>query len=141
MNVVVDASVVVAALVDGGPAGTWAEDLLKSEPLAAPHLMPFEVASIVRRAALAGDVSDDVAAMAHVDLTELSVELFSYGPFAPRVWELHRNLTTYDAWYVAVAEALGAQLATLDGRLRRSSGPRCAFLSPPAGTARRPRAR
>ena len=135
MTVVVDASVVAAALVDGGPAGTWAEDLLRSEPLAAPHLMPVEVANILRRAALAGDLSADVAALAHADLTELSVGLFPYEPCAPRVWDLRRNLTAYDAWYVALAEALEASLATLDGRLRRASGPRCAFLSPGSGSA------
>lgn len=139
MTVVVDASVVVAALVDGGSVGTWAEDVLRSEPLAAPHLMPVEAANIVRRAAIAGDFSTDVAALAHMDLTSLPVELFPYGPFAPRVWELHRNLTAYDAWYVSLAEALGARLATLDGRLRRSSGPRCTFLVPVTRTARRSR--
>ena len=140
MTVVVDASVVVAALVDTGPAGTWAEDILQSEPLAAPHLMPVEAANIVRRAALAGDISADVAALAHMDLTALPVEFFPYEPFAPRVWELHRNLTAYDAWYVSLAEALGARLATLDGKLRRSSGPRCTFLAPATRTTRRPRA-
>ena len=39
MTLVVDASVVVAALVDAGPVGTWAESTLASRPLAAPHLM------------------------------------------------------------------------------------------------------
>jgi len=139
MTVVVDASVVVAALVDAGPAGTWAEVLLQSEPLAAPHLMPVEAANIVRRAAIAGDISTDVAALAHMDLTTLPVELFPYEPFAPRVWELHRNLTAYDAWYVSLAEALGARLATLDGKLRRSPGPRCRFLAPATRTSRRPK--
>ena len=137
MTVVVDASVVVAALVDTGPAGTWAEGLLQSEPVAAPHLMPVEAANIVRRAAIAGDISADVAALAHMDLTQLPVELFPYEPFAPRVWELHRNLSAYDAWYVSLAEALGVKLATLDGRLRRSSGPRCAFLAPTTRTSQR----
>jgi predicted nucleic acid-binding protein len=139
MTVVVDASVVVAALVDTGPAGTWAEDVLQSEPLAAPHLMPVEAANILRRAALAGDISTDVAALAHMDLTALPVELFSYEPFALRVWELHRNLTAYDAWHVSLAEALQVSLATLDARLRRSSGPRCTFLAPATRTTRRPR--
>jgi predicted nucleic acid-binding protein len=37
----------------------------------------------------------------------------------------------YDAWYVALAESLEAELATLDTRLARASGPRCGFrLSP-----------
>ena len=36
----------------------------------------------------------------------------------------------YDGWYVAVAEALGMPLATLDTRLSRSTGPTCEFLTP-----------
>ena len=132
MTVVVDASVVVAALLDDGPVGVWAEEVLQSEPLATPHLMPVEAANVMRRAALGGDVSADVAALAHMDLTALPVELYPYEPFASRVWELHRNLTAYDAWYVSLAESLGAALATLDAKLRRSSGPRCTFLMPPA---------
>lgn len=47
---VVDASLVVAALVDGGPTGTWAEDLLAAGDLAAPHLMFVEAATILRHA-------------------------------------------------------------------------------------------
>jgi predicted nucleic acid-binding protein len=137
MTVVVDASVVVAALVDTGPEGTWAEDVLQSESLAAPHLMPAEAANIVRRATLAGNISADVAALAHMDLIALAVEYFPYEPFAPRVWELHQNLTANDAWYVALAEALGVSMATLDGRLRRSPGPRCTFLAPATRTTRR----
>jgi predicted nucleic acid-binding protein len=60
LSAVVDASVIVAALVDDGPAGRWAETLVAGQPLAAPHLMPVEAANILRRAALAGDVSDDI---------------------------------------------------------------------------------
>ncbi len=33
MTLVVDSGFVVAALVDGGPAGTWADELLGSEDL------------------------------------------------------------------------------------------------------------
>jgi predicted nucleic acid-binding protein len=127
---VVDASVVVAGLVDTGPDGTWAESQLAADPLLAPHLMPVEAANVLRRAALAGDISADAAAMAHSDLLDLPVELFAYEPVAGRVWELRGNLTTYDAWYVALAEWLELPLATLDVRLSRASGPRCAFITP-----------
>lgn len=133
MTLVVDASLVVAALVDNGTAGRWADSLLASEPIAAPHLMPVEVAKILRRAAQAGDVSQDVATIAHDDLVALPVELFDYSPFAERGWQLRHNLTSYDAWYVALAEALGAAVATLDERLARASGPRCAFRCLPDG--------
>jgi predicted nucleic acid-binding protein len=39
-------------------------------------------------------------------------------------------MTSYDAWYVAVAEALRLPLATLDGRLSRARGVACKFLTP-----------
>ena len=128
---VVDASVVVAALVDTRAAGRWAEERLLSGPLFAPHLLPVEVANILRKASRAGHISEDHAALAHRDLTRLQIELAPYEPFAERVWELRQTITAYDAWYVAVAEALAAPLATLDLRLTRSSGPQCSFQSPP----------
>lgn len=55
------------------------------------------------------------------------MELFPYAPFASRVWELREDVTCYDAWYVAIAEALSAPLATLDARLANAPGPRCRF--------------
>ena len=133
MSLVVDATVVVAALIDGGPDGAWAESVLLSGALTAPALMPVEAANILRRAALAGTVSADAATLAHRDLLDLRVDLFPYEPVASRVWDLRGNLTAYDAWYVALAEILDAPLATLDGRLARAPGPTCRFLLPPPG--------
>ena len=88
MTVVVDASVVVAGLASGGPAGGWAESVLAGEPLAAPHVLPVEAASILRRAEHAGEISADVASLAYADLGRLRVEYFPYAPFAERIWEL-----------------------------------------------------
>lgn len=130
---VVDASLVVAALVDGGANGTWAEEMLGGDQLAAPHLMPVEVANVLRRAVQKGDLSADSAALAHADLVALRISLFPYAPFAARVWELRGSLTSYDAWYVALAETLRARLGTLDLRLGRAHGPRCRFETPRAG--------
>jgi predicted nucleic acid-binding protein len=88
MTVVVDASVVVAGLASADATGKWAESVLAGEPLAAPHLMPVEVASILHRAELAGEISTDTASLAHADLRRLRVEYFPYDPFAERIWEL-----------------------------------------------------
>lgn len=129
MTVVIDASAVVAALVDSGPDGRWAETLLTSE-LAAPHLLPVEVANVLRRAVGAGDISEDIASLAHADLLDLRVELVPYDIVAGRAWELRHNLSAYDAWYVAVAELLDVPLATLDQRLVGSPGPTCQFRTP-----------
>lgn len=92
--------------------------------------MPVEAANILRRAALSSDISDSIASLAHVDLLDLPVELFAYELVAERAWELRGSVTSYDAWYVALAEALDAPLATLDRRLSRASGPRCSFTLP-----------
>lgn len=132
MTLVVDTSVIVAWLVDGGSDGTWAEQLVGGTALAAPHLMPAEATNILRRAAQAGDISHDVATLALHDLLDLRVEYFPFAPFATRVWELRSNVASYDAWYVSLAESLYSPLATLDRRLGRAPGPRCEFLMPGA---------
>jgi predicted nucleic acid-binding protein len=217
MTVVVDASVVVAGLASADATGKWAESVLAGEPLAAPHLMPVEVASILHRAELAGEISADAASLAHADLRRLRVEYFPYDPFAERIWELrspglaappgspeheqqvellveesdrlanearralaqgredlalaalqqkaglqgqlndlqgqriidfglrpkeagersgHPGPTSYEAWYVALAEFLGAKLATLDTRLALVPGLRCGFCLPPPPPAK-----
>jgi hypothetical protein len=45
---------------------------------------------------------------AYRDLMRLDLELFPFGAFAERAWALRDNLPSYDAWYVALAEALAA---------------------------------
>jgi len=130
MTLVVDASVVVAALVDGGSDGTWAEDILANGPLAAPHLVLVETANILRRLELAGSVPAPAARLAHDDLLALRVALYPYEALAARAWALRAKLTIYDASYVALAEALSVPLATLDRKLSRATGPRCRFLTP-----------
>lgn len=92
--------------------------------------MPAEVANILRRAVIVGDMSADSASLAHGELLDMRVELFAYEPLAWRVWELRDNLTTYDAWYVALAESLDVSLVTLDLRMAGASGPRCRFRVP-----------
>jgi len=130
MTLVVDATVVVSALIDSGPEGTWASEQMARGPLAAPHHMPAEVANVLRRAALRGEISDGIASLALQDLLDVRFELFPFAPFARRAWALRDNVTPYDACYVALAESLDAPLATLDDRLRRAPGCRCAFRCP-----------
>ena len=127
---VVDASVLVAAVADSGPDGRWAEQLVRAEALAAPHLALAEAGNVLRRAALAGTLSQREATLAHRDLLDLDLELFPYAPFADRIWALRGTLTVYDACYVALAEALSAPLATLDRKLAQAPGPRCRFELP-----------
>lgn len=131
MKVVVpDASAVVALLVDGGEDGEWAAARLSGADLIAVHLMAFEVADILRRQELAGAISADQAAQAHVDLLDLPVQYFPYYTVALRSWQLRSNLSMYDAGYVALAELASAPLVTLDRRIDRSPGVRCTVVTP-----------
>lgn len=129
--VVVDASLMVAALVDSGSEGEWAEEVVARYALAAPELVLVETSNILRRLELAGALSTLEATSAQRDLLRLDLELFPFSPFADRVWALRENLTSYDAWYVALAEALHCPLMTLDRRLGRASGPSCEIVAGP----------
>lgn len=130
-NRVVDASALVAALIDTGPDGEWADSVLVGATLCAPHLVISETANILRRAELSGDIDSTAAAQAHDALLALPLQLFDYEPMADRIWALRHNLTIYDAQYVALAEALECELATLDRKLASASGPQCRFITPP----------
>ena len=131
MSIVVDSSVLVAALADSGPNGVWAEEVLSHGSLHAPELARVEATNILRRLELAKQLTTAEANAAHEDLMQLDLELFSFEPFAERIWELRYSVTSYDAWYVAMAEALRLPLVTLDGRLSRAKGVACKFLMPP----------
>jgi predicted nucleic acid-binding protein len=130
--IVVDASAVVAALTDRGEIGRWAEPLVFGDAVAAPHLLPVEVASGLRRLVAHERLTGDAAALAHQDLLDLPVNLLPYDAVAERVWELRHNVTPYDAWYVAIAELFDAPLATVDDRLAAAPGIRCEVLTPGA---------
>jgi predicted nucleic acid-binding protein len=129
--IVGDASLVTSGLANLGEAGPWAADILRSHELIAPHILPLEVANALRRAVQSGRTPPAIGTAAHDELVELPAALVPYAPYASRVWQLRANLTPYDAWYVAIAEAFDVPLATLDRRLTRATGPRCRFLVPP----------
>ncbi|MEA2222286.1 MAG: hypothetical protein QOH83_662 [Solirubrobacteraceae bacterium] len=129
-RVICDASALVALLLDGGPDGRWVTDALGGADLAAPSLVGFEAANIIRRHELAGLVSADQAAQAHADLLALAIEHWPYELLAARAWELRQNLSIYDAGYVALAELTDATLVTLDRRISGAPGLRCTVATP-----------
>ena len=134
MTLVLDASVLVAALVDNSPHGLWAESVIESHYLIAPDLLLIEAMNGLRRLERSGRISRLEANVAQRDATRLAVELVPISPFAARIWELRHNLTSHDAAYVAIAEALGAPVGTLDARLvsvkDANGGVKCDFVTP-----------
>lgn len=131
-TLVVDASVLVAALTDSGSTGEWALESIATHMLHAPELGLIEATNILRRFESAKLLSTLDACQARDQLHDLPVTWMPYEPFAERVWELRSNVTAYDAIYIAVAEALEAPLATLDEKLANASGSKCGFRLPGA---------
>lgn len=124
--IVVDATVVATALLDDGDDGAVVRRRLVGERLTAPELIDLEVLSVARRLTAAGTVSAERAQQAVTDLTDLRLRRVPHRPLLARAWELRHNLTSYDAAYVALAEALGVSLLTGDQRLAAAPGLRCA---------------
>jgi predicted nucleic acid-binding protein len=127
---VVDASAVVAALGPPDPKAEWAVRTMAETRTVTTQLLPFEVAAALRNMQLKGTIDTTTASSAHRDLQSLPVELWPHRPLAERAWALRESVTYYDACYIALAEKLDAPLVTLDRRLARAPGPRCAFLVP-----------
>ena len=61
---------------------------------------------------------------------QLEMETFGFDPFAERIWDLRQTITSYDAWYVALAEALQLPLATLDTKLSKARSVQRRCLTP-----------
>lgn len=133
MRAVVDSSVLVASLVDEESSGHWARTFISTCQMVAPEHVLVEVCNVLRRLEQAGSISRDKATSEFRTLMLLDLELYRFAPLARRIWELRANLTSHDAWYVALAERLHCPLFTLDMRLGRAPGPLCEIITPQSG--------
>src|SRR5665809_173821 len=73
------------------------------------------------------------------DLRDWPGERFGHRTLLDRVWDLRDTVRTWDALYVALAEAFDATLVTLDQRLGRVEGLACPVEVIVAGGARGPK--
>lgn len=113
--IVVDASAMIDALV-GREVDEPLLDALVGD-VAAPHLLDAEVLSVLRGLALGGKLSAERAVAARQDYLDLTISRHDAAPLAERVWDLRHQYTSYDAMYLALAEALDAPLHTCDAKL------------------------
>ncbi len=124
--IVLDASVVVDMLLQDDPNvdGIWEELLGDPEGAAAPHLLDAEVAQVLRRYVLRGEISAHRADGALDDLAALPIVRHEHTVLLKRAFALRDNVTIYDALYLSLAEALDARLLTRDGALAALPGVR-----------------
>lgn len=113
--IVIDASAMVEALVGRDVHDDLLEAL--SGQVAAPHVLDVEVLSVLRGLVLGGKLNEALAQAARVDHFDLLIDRHDTAPLAERIWSLRHQYTSYDAAYLALAEALGAPLHTCDAKL------------------------
>ncbi len=126
--IVVDASVLANALGDDDESGRTARDELRAAgEFTAPDLIDVETVAVLRKRWLAHAIPDHRFAAAVDDLQEMNFERIPAARLIRRAYELRANVTSYDATYVALAEALDCELLTGDKCLAAATGPHCAI--------------
>jgi predicted nucleic acid-binding protein len=98
-------------------------------------VVDVETLHVIRQHHLDGRLDDTAARQAIEELELWPGERFAHTSLIPRAWDLRTNVRGWDAFYVALAEALDGTLLTLDERLSRASGPRCRIEVPGAERA------
>ena len=123
--IVIDASALLEVLLNTPVSGKITERLFASnETLHAPHVIDLEIAQVLRRYTHSGEMKAQRSEQALEDLADLAINRYPHDLFLFRIWALRRNLTAYDAAYIALAEALDAPLITRDAALARAPGHR-----------------
>ena len=113
---VVDASA-LGALLFGEPGAREVARRLQGHRLVAPHLLPFELASIGRKKAIRHGVDLGSALRALQVFERMAVERIEVALTGLVSMAERTGLTTYDASYLWLAERLEAELITLDRQL------------------------
>ena len=80
----------------------------------------LEVAKVLRRDVLAGDIGDDEATRRIHVLADWELNVARVAPLLSAAWDRRHNITIHDALYVALAEKLDATLITADERLAKT---------------------
>jgi len=122
---IVDASCLYEVVADAAQAESVRDRLARDTDHAAPHLIDAEVLDIVRRDLMLGRLDATGAFQAMEDLRDWPGERFGHRTLLDRAWNLRDTVRTWDALYVALAEAFDATLITLDQRLGRIKGLGC----------------
>ena len=121
--IILDASALVELILDT-PTGHAVAGRIADpgQGLHVPHLADIEVTQALRRYVREGEIDVDTAETALDDLRALDLQRHAHEPLLERVWELRKNLTAYDAVYVALAEVLDGVVLTCDRRLSQAPG-------------------
>ncbi len=118
-----DTSAIVGRLAADPPPVALAERR-EGQLLLAPHLIDVEFLHVMRRMVARGQLAPARADLVRADFSGLRITRYPHTLLLDRMWDLRDNLTSYDAAFVALSEALDAPLVTTDARLAASPGHR-----------------
>lgn len=118
---VVDTSVAVE-LVLKTRLGDEIDRLVRNFDLFAPELIDLEVLSALRNFVLRNEISNGAALSAIGELENMRIARTSYRWLPKLIWGYHRNVTIYDATYLATAKELNLEVLTADSKLSRAPG-------------------
>jgi predicted nucleic acid-binding protein len=128
--IVLDASVVVELLTNGGLADTLKRALAaRDDSVIVPHLLDVEVMSAIRRLVAGQTIDSHRSEQLLKGLATLPAERYAHTPLLGRIWELRHSFTAYDAVYIALAEATNAVLYTSDSKLCRGHRAKTALFT------------
>jgi predicted nucleic acid-binding protein len=124
--IVADATILANAVGDDHTDGAAArQELRQAQEVAVPDLVNVETAAVLRKRWIAGDMTADRLDKAIDALIKLPLRRYPTVGLLKRALELRSNVTPYDGVYVALAEALTADLLTADRKLAAAPGTRC----------------
>lgn len=123
--IVMDTSALVEFLVGADALAETVRAATIGERLASPHAVDLECASTVRGLVRGDKLPADEAKRALELLGAMNLKRYDHVPLLPRIWELRHNMWPYDASYVALAEALGVELLTVDRKFDGVPGIKC----------------
>ncbi len=118
---VVDASVIVDLLVEH-PRTEAVRAAMEGVDSVAPALLDAEVLHAVTRYVRRGEMSEERAQQALSLLVDADIERFPMAPLVSNAWGLRHNVSSYDAFYVALARELRCPLITCDRALAGAPG-------------------
>lgn len=122
---VIDASAVIDLLL---PKDVARRDRLAAslpqplQPWLAPDVLPFEVASVIRRQARLEMLAEPIESRALERLIRFPIELISTEDLIPRAAKLGGNFSTSATLYVALALGVREPLLTTDAQLAQAAG-------------------
>ena len=94
--------------------------VIEDAALLAPELLDIEVLSVLRRAVLRRQLTEQRALLAIEDLMGWSIDRIPHRPLVRTAWQHRNNVSAYDAFYIAAARLADAALLTADGPLSRA---------------------